>query len=530
MTRMSTRIILAFALAATLCSRVAGQDADRPNVVFILADDLGAHDLSNEGSAYYESPRIDGIARAGMKFERAYAASRVCSPSRASIMTGKTPPSHGVTTWIGDDSGEAWSRRGLHDSHMPPDYARALRPDEITIAEAFRDAGYRTFFAGKWHLGGEGSWPTDHGFDINKGGWDSGGPRGGYFAPWQNPNLEPGPDGESLTIRLARETEAFIDQNKDGPFFAFLSFYAVHGPIQTTEDLWRKYRDKAVAMGPPDDRFVFDRRLPVRTVQDCPIYAGMIETMDDAVGIVLDALDRHGLADNTIVCFTSDNGGVSSGDAFSTSNLPLRGGKGRQWEGGIRVPAYVRGPGIMEGLVTRTPITGPDWYPTLLDLAGIELPDRQLVEGLSLAPVLRHGGRGAQRPLYFHYPHYCNQGGEPSSMVIDGDDKLILYHEDNRLEMYDIRADPGERVDLLASRPARALELEVMLTGWLDSVNAAMPVPDPGFEASKREQRWQRLAGPFQNNLEARHAEYLSDLYRPNKTWWQSKPTKHDAP
>jgi arylsulfatase A-like enzyme len=528
MTAAALTLGAALTPAAALTTPAEATEPGRPNIVFILADDLGARDLSNEGSPYYESPRIDALARAGVKFERAYAASRVCSPSRASIMTGKTPPSHGITTWIGDDTGEAWSRRGLHDSHTPPDYERALPAGEITLAEALRDAGYRTFFAGKWHLGGEGSWPTDHGFEQNKGGWDVGGPRGGYFAPWQNPNLEPGPDGESLTIRLARETEAFIGENADTPFFAFLSFYTVHGPIQTTEALWRKYRDKAHAMGPVDERFVFDRRLPVRTVQDCPIYAGMIETMDDAVGIVLDALDAHGLADNTIVCFTSDNGGVSSGDAFSTSNLPLRGGKGRQWEGGIRVPAYIRGPGVADGLVTRTPLTGADWYPTLLDLAGLPTPEGQRVEGVSLAPLLAQGGPGPDRPLFFHYPHYGNQGGEPSSMVIDGPDKLILYHEDGRAELYDLRADPGEQTDLAPSRPEQAAALRATLERWLDSVHAAMPTPDPRFDAEKRARRWQRLAGPFMDRLETQHAGYLDEGYSPNNNWWQSAPP--DAP
>ena len=351
------------------------------------------------------------------------------------------------------------------------------------------------------------------------------GPKGGYYAPWQNPNLESGPDGESLTLRLARETVSFIESRDDErPFFAMLSFYTVHGPIQTTPDLWRKYRDKAVAMGPVDERFVFDRRLPVRSVQDCPIYAGMIETMDDAVGIVLEALEREGLADNTIVCFTSDNGGVSSGDAYSTSNLPLRGGKGRQWEGGIRVPAYIKGPGIQQGLVTRTPLAGPDWYPTLLDLAGVETPEDQAVEGVSLAPVLRATGPIADRPLFFHYPHYGNQGGEPSSIIIDGRDKLILYHEDNRAELYDIRADVGEQTDLATDRPDRAAELRARLETWLGSVNATMPTPDPTFDAHQRATRWHRLSGPFTERLERQHAGFLADDFVPNKDWWGSAP------
>ena len=279
--------------------------ASLPNVLFILVDDMGAKDLSNGGSAFYESPNIDRIAREGMKFTRGYATCQVCSPSRASILTGKYPVNHGITTWIGDSPGEGWRKRGRNDSHLPPEYERNLRDSEITLAEAMKNAGYTTFFAGKWHLGSEGSWPTDHGFDINKGGWDVGGPRSGFFSPYVNPNLESGPVGQSLTQRLGQETADFIEKHKDQPFLAYLSFYTVHAPIQTTEALWEKYRDKAEKMGliKNKERFLFDRRLNVRQVQDCPIYAGMIEQLDQSIGIVLAKLDEHGLDENTIICF-----------------------------------------------------------------------------------------------------------------------------------------------------------------------------------------------------------------------------------
>jgi arylsulfatase A-like enzyme len=429
--------------------------ARQPNIVFILADDLGWRDLSNEGSTYYESPHIDQIANGGMKFTRGYAACQVCSPSRASILTGKYPTKHGITTWIGDRSGVAWRGAGRHDSHLPADYLRNLRAEEVTLAEALRDAGYKTFFAGKWHLGSKGSWPTDHGFEINQGGWDSGSPRGGYFSPWNNPNLESGPPGESLPIRLGREAAAFIESSKDAPFFAYLSFYSVHSPIQTTPALWKKYRDKAFRTGLANERFLFDRRLAVRQVQDCPIYAGMIESMDDAVGIVLNKLDELGLTENTIVCFTSDNGGVSSGDAFSTSNLPLRGGKGRQWEGGIREPYYIRAPGITDaGSKCAVPVSGIDWYPTLLELAGVSMPAEQDVDGESLVPLLK-GGAIEGRPLFWHYPHYGNQGGEPSSIITEANWKLIYYHEDGRNELYNLAADPREQTDVAGSEPDR---------------------------------------------------------------------------
>ena len=496
--------------------------AKKPNVVFILADDLGWRDLSNEGSTYYESPHIDRIAREGMKFTRGYATCQVCSPSRASILTGKYPTNHGITTWIGDRAGEAWRGTRRNDSHLPPEYERNLRASEITLAEVMKKAGYKTFFAGKWHLGSKGSWPTDHGFDINKGGWDVGSPRGGFFSPWQNPNLESGPAGESLTLRLGRETANFIETNKDKSFLAYLSFYTVHGPIQTTPELWKKYQGKAPATGLAKERFLFDRRLSVRQVQDCPIYAGMIESMDDAVGMVLKKLDQLGLAANTIVCFTSDNGGVSSGDAYSTSNLPLRGGKGRQWEGGIREPFYLKAPGVTKpGSTSAVPVNGIDWYPTLLELVGLKVPKKQKVDGVSLVPLLK-GGSIPGRPLYWHYPHYGNQGGEPSSIITEDDWKLIHYHEDGRDELYHLGKDEVERKDLAAAEPKRAKAMRAKLDAWLKATKAKMPTKDEKADLSKRKARFESLATQGKERLERQHANFLNPDYKPNKDWWGS--------
>jgi arylsulfatase A-like enzyme len=498
--------------------------AKKPNVVFILADDLGWRDLSNEGSTYYESPHIDRIAKEGMKFTRGYATCQVCSPSRASILTGKYPTNHGITTWIGDRAGEAWRGAQRNDSHLPPEYDRNLRASEITLAEVMKKAGYKTFFAGKWHLGSKGSWPTDHGFEINKGGWDVGSPRGGFFSPWQNPNLESGPAGESLTLRLGRETADFIEAHKDKPFLAYLSFYTVHGPIQTTPELWNKYRDKATAAGLAKERFLFDRRLSVRQVQDCPIYAGMIESMDDAVGMVLKKLDQLGLADNTIVCFTSDNGGVSSGDAYSTSNLPLRGGKGRQWEGGIREPFYLKAPGVTKpGSTSAVPVNGIDWYPTLLELAGIKVPKQQQVDGVSLVPLLK-GKSIPGRPLYWHYPHYGNQGGEPSSIITEDNWKLIHYHEDGRDELYHLGKDEVEQKDLAAAELKRTKVMRAKLDAWLKATKAKMPVKDKKADLAKRKARFESLAKQGKERLERQHANFLNPDYQPNKDWWGSAP------
>ena len=500
----------------------------RPNILFILSDDLGWCDLGADGSGFYESPNIDRIATEGMRFTQGYAACQVCSPSRASILTGKYTPRHGITDYIGGASGEAWRKAGRFSKMLPPEYEHGLRADEITFAEVLRRSGYRTFFAGKWHLGDEGAYPEDFGFEINKGGWTSGGPSGGYFAPWNNPKLEPGPDGESLPIRLGRETAQFITDHKDAPFLAYLSFYSVHGPIQTSRDRWERFRKKAVAQGVPDKRFIFDRNLPVRQVQDCPVYAGMIEAMDDAVGLVLDTLDRHGLTDNTIVCFTSDNGGVSSGDSYSSSMLPLRGGKGRQWEGGIREPLYFRFPASIEvGSTCHVPVSGIDFYPTLLELAGIPVPQEQLVDGRSIVSLLR-GEQDREivaRDLFWHYPHYGNQGGEPSSIIRNGPWKLIHYHEDGRDELYNLDFDPGEQTDVIADNRAKASELRQRLDSWLVEVDAKFPTPDPQYDPEKENARLHKLEHELMPELEANHAEYLDPDWRPNEDWWGSQIT-----
>ena len=500
----------------------------RPNILFILAVDLGWRDLGADGSEFYESPNIDRIAKEGMRFTQAYASCQVCSPSRASILTGKYPPRHGVTDYIGGPWGEAWRKLGRCTKALPPEYEHGLRADEITFAEVLRRSGYRTFFAGKWHLGDEGAHPEDFGFEINKGGWKAGSPMGGYFAPWDNPKLEAGPDGESLPMRLGRETAEFITDHKDEPFLAYLSFYSVHGPIQTSRDRWERFRKKAIAQEKPDRRFVFDRNLPVRQVQDCPVYAGMIEAMDDAVGLVLDALDQHGLADDTIVCFTSDNGGVSSGDSYSSSMLPLRGGKGRQWEGGIREPLYFRFPGSIEaGSTCPVPVSGIDFYPTLLELAGTTVPEEQTIDGRSMVSLLRgeQDREIADRDLFWHYPHYGNQGGDPSSMIRNGPWKLIHYHEDGHDELYNLEVDPGELNDLLTDRGATGAELRQRLERWLADVGAKLPAPDPQYDPEKENARLRELEYELMPQLEAQHAEYLDPDWQPNEDWWGSQVT-----
>jgi len=499
------------------------------NVLFILVDDLGCRDLGVEGSTFHETPNIDALANSGMRFENGYAACRVCSPSRASIMTGKATPRHGITDWIGAASGTKWNR---NDKVLPAEYVHNLPHDETTIAEALRSAGYKTFFAGKWHLGKEGSWPEDHGFDINKGGWEPGSPKGGYFAPWVNPRLENGPNGESLTLRLANETARFIEENKERPFFAFLSFYAVHGPIQTTEALCNKYRKKAEAMGLSnrETRFKVDRNLPVRQVQDNPVYAGMMETLDDAVGIVLSKLKETGLDKNTVVIFTSDNGGVSSGDAYSTSLLPFRGGKGRQWEGGIREPYFIRVPGMTRpGSTTKTPAIGMDFYPTLLELAGLPPMPKQHMDGTSLVPILK-GGTISERDLFWHYPHYGNQGGEPSSIIRFKDWKLIHYHEDGRDELYNLTDDIGEQTNVAAKHPEKVAVLRQRLDAWLAETGARIPLPDPRYNAERKKKQRQQMRDKSMPALERKAEAYLDPDWKPNPDWWGSRISSCQSP
>lgn len=505
---------------------VSAQENKAPNIVFILADDLGWKDLHCTGSDYYETPNIDRIAAEGMRFTNGYAACRVSSPSRASLLTGKYTPRHGITNWIGEASGEAWRKAGRGSKLLPATYAHTLPAEEVTIAEALKAHGYSTFFAGKWHLGGKGSWPEDHGFEVNKGGWTAGSPSGRYFSPYKNPQLEDGPEGENLSIRLARETAGFIKEharkNRKQPFLAYLSFYAVHAPLQTTQEKWRYFRDKAAKAGIAAQGFKIDRTLPVRQVQDNPVYAGLIRQMDEAVGIVMEQLKASGLDKNTIIVFTSDNGGVSSGDAYSTSNLPLRGGKGRQWEGGLRVPVLVRYPEkVQAGTVCDAPVIGIDFYPTFLDFAGISPMPGQNGDGMSIRPLLENKEM-ASRPLFWHYPHYGNQGGEPSSVVREGDWKLILYHEDMRCELYNLAIDPTESGFLNAQYPGKVKELKQKLEKWLIDVAAKMPEADPLYDPRKESAYLGRIQEQSLLNQEKNRNGQLRDDWQPGADWWGS--------
>ncbi len=462
------------------------REAKGPNFVFFLVDDLGWMDLGCFGSRFYETPNVDRLAAQGMRFTNAYAACPVCSPTRASIMTGKYPARLGTTDYFGapqpDTVQKHWTR---NKPLLPARYLNRLPLEEVTIAEALKEHGYATFFAGKWHLGPEGFWPEDQGFDFNKGGHDRGGPYGGkrYFSPYGNPRLSDGPDGEHLPDRLATETCRFIEEHRDEPFLAYLSFYSVHTPLMAREDLKAKYEAKAqtVEHDGPDWGKEGDRE--VRLVQDHAVYAGMVEAMDQAVGKVLDALDRLDLTRETIVFFMSDNGGLSTSEGHPTSNLPLRAGKGWLYEGGIREPMIVRWPGAVKaGSVCDEPVTSTDFYPTMLDMAGLPPAPQQHLDGRSMVPLLRQQSPQKARALYWHYPHYGNQGGSPGGAVRLGDYKLIEFYEDHRVELYSLRDDLGEKKDLAAAMPEKAAQLRRMLHQWRSDVGAAMPTANPNHE------------------------------------------------
>ena len=331
---------------------------------------------------------------------------------------------------------------------------------------------------------------------------------------------------KNLSMRLAKETVSFIKKNKDENFFAFLSFYAVHGPIQTSKEKWSKYRNKAHEKDIADKGYKMERNLPIRQVQDNPVYAGLVESMDDAVGVVLKGLKELGLDKNTIVVFTSDNGGVASGDSFSTSNLPLRGGKGYQWEGGIREPYFIKVPGMDNaGSTIDYPVTGTDFYPTILDLANIDLLPEQHVDGLSLKPLLQ-GKKIADRPLFWHYPHYGNQGGDPSSIIREGQWKLIHYWENNTNELYNLMDDPQELNDVASLHKELTTQMSEKLTSWLIEVGANKTSLDIDYSEENDKARNDYIRTVQLPKLEKERMNYLSEDFNPNEDWWGSKVTK----
>jgi arylsulfatase A-like enzyme len=441
--------------------------ADRPNVVVIVADDLGGRDLGCYGSTYHRTPHLDRLAAGGMRFTDAYAACPVCSPSRAALLTGKYPARLNLTDFIP-------GRRVLPDQRLlRPAFRQELPLEDTTLAEALRAEGYATALVGKWHLGGNGFGPCEQGFDVNFGGNESGATRR-FFAPYHGkggpvmPGLEDAPQGEYLTDRLTAEAEKFIDAHRDRPFFLYLAHYAVHIPLQAKANVAAKYKSG----GPPG-------------TQNNPLYAAMLESLDDGVGRVLKKLDDLKLSEKTVIVFTSDNGGLSvkeGPDTPATSNAPLREAKGYLYEGGIRVPLLVRWPGVTKaGTVSSAPVCGIDLFPTIMDLCGLK--NGPAVDGVSLAPVLRGGGLGREA-LFWHYPHYSNQGGKPGGAVRAGDFKLVEFYEDGRRELYDLHNDVGENRNLAEEKSEKVKDLAGKLDAWRRSVGAQGMKPNPAYVAN----------------------------------------------
>lgn len=471
--------ITALAIVTLLAASV---DA-KPNFVFFLIDDMGYMDIgANNPSTFYETPNIDRLAATGMRFTNGYAANPVCSPTRYSIMTGKHPSRVDATNFFSGRRSGRFAPAPLNDR---------MSLQEVTIAESLREAGYRTAFLGKWHLGPtEEFWPEHQGFEFNIGGHHKGSPPGGYFAPYKNPRLPSGPDGEHLPVRLTNEAIKILDQVQDDPFLLYLSFYSVHTPLQAPKHLIEKYQRKAERMpdapefAPEEQVLPIDKQRLVRIRQRHATYAAMVEAMDAQIGRVLDRLEELGLTDDTVVMLTSDNGGLSTSEGSPTSNLPLRGGKGWVYEGGIREPFLIRWPdAVAPGTVCHTPVMSTDFYPTILQIAELPAQPEQHLDGVSLVPLLQQAGKIQRDALFWHYPHYSNQGGFPGGAIRIGDYKLIERYEDGRVQLFNLQTDIGERDDLAANDPQRVAMMRSRLHNWYEEVDAKFLQPKPGQSA-----------------------------------------------
>lgn len=440
------------------------------NVLVILADDLGQRDLvCYHAGSFYETPNLDRLASEGVRFTDGYAANPVCSPTRCALITGKWPTRVGLTNWLPGERTETFQSAELQ---------KFLPAAEITLAEALKPAGYRSIYVGKWHLGeAESAWPEHQGFDVNIAGYSAGHPKS-WFAPYQNPRIEDGPKGEYLTDRLASETIAQLKAAKESgkPFFLYHAFYQVHTPLVGKPELVKKYKDKVARLGLKDQfgdekQYFLPLSTPrkVRENQSLPVYAAMVEAMDSAVGRILTSLKELGLEDDTLVIFTSDNGGLSTAEGSPTSNLPFRGGKGWIYEGGIREPFIVRWPGVAKpGTVNATPVTTLDIFPTALAAAGLKPAG---LDGQDLSPILR-GEKSTERDLFWHYPHYSNQGGFPGGAIRTGSWKLVENYEDGSVTLYNLDQDPGEKNDLAALESARTTAMRSRLHAWYQLTGA----------------------------------------------------------
>ncbi|PHS00299.1 MAG: arylsulfatase [Blastopirellula sp.] len=469
---------LAFAILA--CSAVSAAEKQKPNFVFFLVDDLGWADVGCFGSTFHETPNIDALCASGMKFNNGYAACPVCSPTRASILTGRHPVRVDITDWIPGSGTKADAKY----QHVNDRGNLAL--EETTIAEVLKDSGYQTFFAGKWHLGDEGHWPTDQGFDYNIGGNSKGSPPGGYYSPWKNPTLKSKSDGEYVTERLTEESISFIDKrDTKKPFLLYLSYYNVHSPITPYKESFDKFKEKGDATFQGDTPEIVEHFGKSRGRQDNAAYASMVDAVDVSVGAILAKLDEQKITDNTVVIFFSDNGGLCTLRRMGpTSNLPLRSGKGWLYEGGVREPMIIRAPGVTTpGTETSTSVVSTDFFPTMLELAGLPAMPKLHADGESLVSLLKGKASKSDRALYWHYPHYHGSTWTPGASVLHGDWKLIEFYEYDNVELYNLKNDPGEQHDLSQSNPQKVKQLQSKLHAWQKKMKAKMPQPNPKYQA-----------------------------------------------
>lgn len=449
------------------CTGITTQKTEKPNVVLILVDDLGWKDVGFMGSKFYETPNIDKLSKRGVVFSNAYAACAVCSPTRASIQTGRYPGRLGITDWIlarfQQNASELNVRKPYEENGnrklRTPSNPFWMETSEITIAEVLKQSGYFTCHIGKWHLGPDDYYPEKQGYDLNIAGCDMGQPVN-YFDPYADdkgvsfPNLKPRQKGEYLEDRLSSELKTVIEQHKDKPFFINMCNYAVHTPLMAKKEIVEKYKSKTVVDG-----------------QKNAIYAAMIESMDQAVGNLMNTLDKNNLTDNTIILFLSDNGGLIG----PTDNSPLRSGKGYPYEGGIRIPMIVSWKGnIPEGLVSNLPVTTVDILPTICSLTKTPLPKVEM-DGRDLSPALK-GKKLKQVPLFWHFPHYRGEDIVPYSIIRDGDWKLLKRYEGTEFELFNVTDDLSEKTDLAPKYPEKVKELDNKLKVWLIQTNAKMPI------------------------------------------------------
>ena len=467
-------VILVMGLALSACAAHSGGAANapgasatvaRPNVIMIVVDDLGWSDVGyNQTTNLLETPHIDALERHSLRFDNAYAGAANCAPSRAVLMSGQYGPRHGVYTVSPSTRGDAKTRKLI-----PIANERGLKQDVITLAEALQGADYGTGHFGKWHLGDD---PDTQGFDVNIAGSHQG-MTFHYFSPYELKNIADGPQDEYLTNRLTSEVIDWVKSAKDAPFFAYVPYYTVHTPLQAPEQTIRKYQDKGI------------------TDKGDASYAAMVEMMDQNVGRILTMLDAEGLADNTIVIFTSDNGGYRMGSFPS----PIRGGKGSYYEGGLRVPLLVRWPGRIQPRVDQTPVINADFYPTLLSFANAERPD-QILDGMDLSSVFLGQTTIEKRDLFWHFPVYLQAHNEltdqaqdplfrtrPGTAIRSGDWKLIHYFEHGEYELYHLATDVSEQHNLATKRPDKLAELREKLETWRQETGADIPTqPNPEYD------------------------------------------------